>query len=377
MLPSLPRLLLWILVWTILSVPARGQAAVSAQGQDVSRVGDLTVRQGDVPRRIVGYGLVVGLEGTGDRSFGSSLSTGAMTVRSVANLLRRFNIEVPPDQLRLRNVAAVLVTAEVSPFLRAGGRFEVQVAALGDATSLRGGVLWMTPMITDPNQPPIGTAQGPLLISGEANVRGPSRTGNSGRIPDGGVLEVDPPAVPSSTEPKLVMLRPDLATANRIANAINGLMGAGVAKAEDPGVIVLKPGPARADSLVNFFAAIDTLAVRVTQPARIIIDAREGTVVAGGEIQVGATTISHHGITLQVGGVGGGPTATGSNPRSAPSPGDSGVRGGGGLVKVGGGATVQDIAAGLYAAGAKPAEIAAIFDALRVAGSLRAQVVIR
>ena len=146
------------LALALLGLPALPAPAVAA---NAARIGDLTVHHGDVPRRLVGYGLVVGLDGTGDRSFGG-LHDATPTVRSVVNLLRRFSIEVPPERLRLRNVAAVLVTAEVSPYLRAGGRFEVQVSALGDATSLRGGVLWITPLVTDPNQPPAATAQGPL-----------------------------------------------------------------------------------------------------------------------------------------------------------------------------------------------------------------------
>ena len=145
------------------------------------RVGDLTTRTGEVPVRIVGYGLVVGLDGSGDRSFGTS-SGSVQTVRSVVNLLRRFNIEVPPERLRLRNVAAVLVTAEISPFLRPGGRFEVQVASLGDATSLRGGVLWMTPLVSDPDQAPIATAQGAMPLQADDRGRWGNRGASSGRI---------------------------------------------------------------------------------------------------------------------------------------------------------------------------------------------------
>ena len=119
-----------------------------------------TTRAARVPRRLVGYGLVVGLEGTGDRSFGGFAGE-TPTVRSIVNLLKRFNVVVPPQAMISRNVAAVLVTAEASPYLRSGGRFEVQVSSLGDATSLRGGVLWITPLVGDPNQPPVATAQGP------------------------------------------------------------------------------------------------------------------------------------------------------------------------------------------------------------------------
>ena len=120
--------------------------APMAQAQD-AKIRDLTISEGAAPIRLVGYGLAVGLDGTGDRDGGSRGA--GMTVQSVANLLRNFNVEVPAEVLRMRNVAAVLVTAEVSPYLRSGGRFDVHVSSLGDARSLRGGVLWMTPLVAE------------------------------------------------------------------------------------------------------------------------------------------------------------------------------------------------------------------------------------
>src|SRR5690606_22790207 len=159
----------------------------TAAGQEV-RIRDLTLAGGDVPVRLVGYGLVVGLDGTGDRAIGGY---GARhTVQSIANLLRNFDIEVPATVLRTRNVAAVLVTAEVSPYLRPGGRFDVHVASLGDAMSLRGGVLWMTPLVPEVGGQPAATAQGPLVLSDGAAPRPVPGTETSARIPDGGLLEL-------------------------------------------------------------------------------------------------------------------------------------------------------------------------------------------
>ncbi|MEP7347462.1 MAG: flagellar basal body P-ring protein FlgI, partial [Gemmatimonadaceae bacterium] len=152
--PRKPRMALGavataFLIALILPAPA----ALRAQGVPIH---DLIIDNQSVPVRLVGYGLVTGLSGTGDQT--STGRSGGHTVQSVANLLRRFDITVPPELLRTRNVAAVLVTAEVSPFLRAGGRFEVQVASVGDARSLRGGVLWMTPLIADAGGTPMATA---------------------------------------------------------------------------------------------------------------------------------------------------------------------------------------------------------------------------
>ncbi len=336
-----------------------GLIAAAAAAQ--SRVGDLTRRAGDIPRRLVGYGLVTGLDGSGDRSFGGSTAT-TPTVRSVINLLRRFGIEVPAAQLRLRDVAAVMVTAEVSPWLRAGGRFEVQVSALGDASSLRGGVLWITPLVTDPNQPAIATAQGPLYVAAGDPGRAFGRHANSGRIPAGGVLEADPPAL--TLTPKLLLREPDLATASRIAQAIRAAYGADAATVEDPGSLALTPPKDKFKGKDNevlgaFLTAVDTLPVFAHQESRVVIDAREGTVVAGGDVRIGPAVVSHHGITLTI--------APGAAVASAPE----------GVVRAVPGALVQDVAAGLHATGAKPEEIAAIFQALESAGALRAEVLVR
>ncbi len=319
----------------------------------LTTVGQVTRHMGDIPRRIVGYGLVTGLDGSGDRSFGRA-SASSPSVRSVANLLRRFQVEVPADQLRLRNVAAVLVTAEVSPWLRPGGRFDVQVSALGDATSLRGGTLWITPLVTDPGQPPIATAQGTLYVAGDESGGVSSfRRANSGRVDDGGVLEASS-SVPVS-DPRLLLREPDLMTARLVAAAIDSAFGAGTATVEDAGSILLKPPGAAAPAV--WFAAIDTVELRAPEAARVVIDSRDGTVVAGGGLRIGAAVVSHGGVTLQIGGSAGAASE--------------------GLVRVGVDASVQDVVAGLHAAGARGAEIAAVFEALRSSGALRATVVVR
>ncbi len=344
-----------IVAWLALVVasPLRAQAA---------RIADLTTRAGEVPRRLVGYGLVVGLDGTGDRSFGGFAGE-TPTVRSIVNLLKRFNVVVPPQAMISRNVAAVLVTAEASPYLRSGGRFEVQVSSLGDATSLRGGVLWITPLVGDPNLPPVATAQGPLLVSSEDGRVSSRRTGTSGRIPDGAILEVDPP-ITGSPATRLSLRRPDLGTATRIAEAINAAYGPGSARVEDPGAIGLTPKQQSADSVMGFLAGLDTLSVIATAPARIVINSRDGTVVAGGDVRVGPAAVSHRGITLRV--------APPGQPGAAEQTG-----GGQGVLAVAAGATVQEVAAGLHAAGATSQEIASVFEALRDVGAVTAQVAVQ
>ncbi len=195
---------------------------VFAHAQGDVKIRDLTTPEGALPVRLVGYGLVVGLDGTGDRAIGGQ--SAGQTVQSVINILRRFNVEVPADLLRMRNVAAVLVTAEVSPYLRSSGRFEVQVSSMGDARSLKGGVLYMTPLVADPNGPALATAQGPLMVSeGGATTRYGSTIETSARIPTGGILEADLPRPTIAATSRLLLREPDLGTATRIATAINTL----------------------------------------------------------------------------------------------------------------------------------------------------------
>jgi len=338
-------------------LPALAAPVAAQQG---GRIGDLTVKAGEIPHRLVGYGLVTGLEGTGDRAFGGFLGD-TPTIRSIVNMLRRFGIDVPPQALQARNVAAVMVTAELSPWLRPGGRFEVQVSSLGDALSLRGGVLFMTPLIADPNMPPVATAQGPVtVVIDEQTGRSAYRLGNAGRVPDGGILEVALPAPPAPT-PRLQLRRPDLRLATSMARAINAAYGDGVAKVEDPGTLALNPPQGQADNLLGFLAAVDTLPVALAGEARIVISARDGTVVAGGDVRVGAAAVSHRGITVRIGG-----------PAAAPD-----TMAGQGMLALASGATVQEVAAGLHAAGASSREVAAIFDALAEVGALPARVTVR
>jgi len=330
-------------------------------GQEVL-IQDLTVANQDVPTRLVGYGLVVGLDGTGDRVIGGFSS--GHTVRSIANLLRRFDVEVPEQMLRTRNVAAVLVTAEVSPYLRPGGRFEIHVSSVGDAMSLRGGVLWMTPLQTDLGVLPVATAQGALLISeGADGPRGDYYTvETTARIPDGGILE-QALATPDFTQTSVLFLRnPHLLNATRIAQAINDEMGEGTAQVVDPGAVSLNLQADSIDNRALALAQIGELSISPQRVARVIIDGRSGTVVAGGNLQVGEAVVSHGSMTLTVGGEGA--QADAGNP----IPGD---------VRMMPGVSVQDVAAALHAVAAPPTAIGAIFESLREVGAISAQVVVR
>ncbi|MFN8666522.1 MAG: flagellar basal body P-ring protein FlgI [Gemmatimonadaceae bacterium] len=340
-------------------VAAVGLTARAAFAQGIP-IRDLVIDDQGVPVRLVGYGLVTGLSGTGDNT--NSGRTGQQTVQSVANLLRRFDVVVPAELLRTRNVAAVLVTAEVSPYLRPGGRFEVQVASVGDARSLRGGVLWMTPLISEVGGKPLGTAQGQLYVDEQDMVR--RRVGYSaanGRIAAGGLLEVDLPRPQFAAATRLILREPDIGVAARIAAVVDSVVGQGTAKVEDPGAITLTPKDSAGGGPAAALARIRDLKVEVARVARIVIDQRQGTVVAGGDLTLGPGVVSIQGLTLSIG----------------PAPADTAQQGSRSQVRVPTGATVQQLAAALSAVRTPPYQVAQIFEALKQVGAISAEVVAR
>jgi flagellar P-ring protein precursor FlgI len=319
---------------------------------------DLVIEDQAVPVRLMGYGLVVGLDNTGDNGYGGRSSQ--QTVQSVVNLLKRFDVSVPPELLRTRNVAAVLVTAEVSPYLRAGGKFETHVSSVGDARSLRGGVLWMTPLVADPGGQPVATAQGQLLVSEYgAGRRRPYNVETSARIPDGGLVEGDLPRPSFAGASRLLLREPDVGTASRIAAAIDTALGAGTAKVEDPGAVALTLKDS--GDVATQLAKIRDLTVRLATPGRIVINAHDGTVVAGGELPVGPAVVSVGAVTLSIGG----------------APADTTTGNTDGRLRLAAGTSVQQLMTALHAVQTPPSQVALIFEALRRAGSISAEVVSR
>lgn len=343
--------------WIVGCLTAASLAPAALAAQDAP-VRDLVVFEGDVPVRLVGYGLVVGLDGSGDKVIGGFSS--GQTVRSVANLLRRFDIEVPEEMLRTRNVAAVLVTAEASPYLRPGGRFDVHVASVGDATSLRGGVLWSTPLMSGPSEPPVATAQGPVAVSESGAGFGGTAYSveTAAALPGGGVLEQLLPAPGAVQTHALYLKRPDASTAVRIAAAINEAMGEGRAAVLDPGAVALDLAAEDAASPAAALARIGDLRVRPARSALVLIDGRSGTVVAGGDVRVGEAVVSHGSMTLAIGDAAGGAEAPGA-------------------LRMESGVTVQDVAAALHGVAAPPETIAAVFRSLKDVGALTAEVSVR
>jgi len=343
-------------------------AGLSPLDAQTTRIRDLTINEGEVPVRLVGYGLVVGLDGTGDRVFGSS--QGSMTVRSVANLLRNLGIEVPERLIRTRNVAAVLVTAEASPYLRRGTRFAVNVASLGDATSLRGGQLWQTPLLASVGGQPVAVAQGNLLLPRTETVGRDRQVETSAVLTDAAVALTDFGGWGGGPPTRLLLRSPDLTTAQRIAEAINGDLGPGSATVEDPGAVTLS---IQAADAATALVSIGELTMEPSMSPRIVIDAQSGAVAAGGDITVGAAVVSHDWLTLTI--------ATRS---FGVAPGQNGLDAGAdedapppGSVRAEPGIQVQSLAEALHAVGASSDMMAAVFRSLRGVGALRAEVEVR
>lgn len=349
-------------------------AATQARADRVRR---LVTLAGAPDNQMVGYGLVVGLPGTGDQT-----TQIPYTQQAITNMLAHEGITLPKTAFMQPNdVASVMVTAQVPPYTEPGSNLTVTVAALGNATSLSGGVLLPTPL-KGSNGHVYAQAQGPLLVSGFAagksgsSVR--SNTPTVGRIPDGAVMSR---AIPTATwsyhgSARLLLKRPSYENATRIANAIDRAMGRGVARATSPDVVeVRRHGNLGA---VAFMAQV--LGVQVTPeapPPSVIVDAQSGTIVMGGDVRLRPAIVSYGNLTVTIQA-----TNSVSQPNALARGNTVGVQNAnvtarqstGHVVTLPAATTLAQIAAALNKIGAKPSDLIAIVEALKEAGALDAQV---
>jgi flagellar P-ring protein precursor FlgI len=355
------------------------------------RIKDIASIENANQMSLIGYGLVVGLDGSGDKATGTK---GAVfTVQTISNMLERFGISVPKSELRTRNVAAVMVTAKIPPFSRTGTQFDVTISSLGDATSLEGGVLLMTPLrdIVGVNY---AMAQGPLSIGGfnyetAAGEKVKKNHAQVGRIPGGGYLTVDPPNQQMSVNQpvNLYLTEPDYVTARRIADRINANFKPDsannfIAQPVSPGLVQLNlPDSLSAQwQVVQFIAAIETLSVNADIEARVVINERTGTIVAGGQVKIDEIMISHGNLTIHTRSVpvisqpqafsNGGQTVVSRVTETQIQEGDAQT------AVIQQTATVSELAMALNTLGLKPRDIIAIFQAVKQAGALRAKLII-
>ncbi|MBI5445540.1 MAG: flagellar basal body P-ring protein FlgI [Deltaproteobacteria bacterium] len=277
------------LLLAALVVPASGSGAVRVK--DVARIDGVRRNQ------LIGYGLVVGLDGTGDKS-------SSFTNQSTANLLEKLGMSVSAQSLKLKNVAAVVATADLPPFARAGQRLDVMISSLGDAKSLQGGTLLLT-ALRAPNGQVFAAAQGSVITGGfSAAAQGAKVQKNHptvGRLPGGAILERDAP-LPTLTEGwlDLVLEKPDFTTAARMAGALNGALGTGTAVALDAGRVRVAVPDAERENPVGFVASLEAVTLEPDLAARVVLDEKAGTVVLGKEVKIRPVAISHGNLTVQV-----------------------------------------------------------------------------
>jgi flagellar P-ring protein FlgI len=341
------------------------------------RIKDLADIQGINDTQLVGYGLVVGLDGTGDSP------RALFTNQSLANMLERFGISIASDRVRVRNVAAVMVTSELNPFAKLGQTADVTISSLGDSRSLQGGVLLLTPLVgIDENV--YGMAQGPITLGGfeieSETVSVSSNASSVGRIPGGLTIEREPGGTIDGLEILSYALQnPDFTTARRIADAVNTNQGNNSARAIDAVTIEVTVPPAYPGGVLGLIADTESILVTPDIDARVVVNERTGTVIIGEMVRLSSVAISHGSLSISISN-----TPTISQP-NAFSQGQTTTQNSSnvevreqstGVVVIQQSANVGDVAAALNSLGVSPRDIIAIFQALKRSGALHADLVV-
>jgi flagellar P-ring protein FlgI len=346
------------------------------------RLGDLCEVVGARENQLLGYGIVSGLQGTGDDA------SAPFATQSLLALMRRLGVQIDPNQIRLRNVAAVLVTSNIPAFSRQGSRLDVTVSSVGNARSLQGGVLVQT-LLMGADMHVYAVAQGPLVLGGfEAKgASGSSVKSNvtsTARVPSGGLVEREIPA--NFVKDDVIVLalrRANFATAARIVEAVDKVLGAGSASATDAGAVKVKLPLALKGKPVEALAKLEQIDVTPVSAARVVINERTGTIVAGGDVRLQPVAIAQGGITIVIketpqvsqptpfskGGT------TQVTPHSEVTPIEQGSAPT--LTYLDAAASLADVAHALSTLGVTPRELASILQALKSAGALGAEIVMQ
>jgi flagellar P-ring protein precursor FlgI len=347
-------------------------AAPKVQG---ARIKDVARFMGVRPNALVGYGLVIGLNGTGDNN------KTQFTTSTLANFLDHMGVHVDPDTVKVKNVAAVMVTAKLPPFARIGTKLDVQVSSIGDAKSLEGGTLLMT-TLQGPDGQVYAVAQGPVSTGGfsASGASGSSVQKNHptvGFISQGAVVEQEfPVQLDGLDRLDLVLNTPDFTTADQAARKINLALGGPYAKAVDGTTIQVDVPPSYRSDIVGLISQVEALDISPDTPAKVIINERTGTIVLGENVRISPVAVAHGNLTVQISEQ---PAVSQPLPfsqgRTVVTP-QSTVQvqeGKGAINVVGGGATIGEVIKGLNAIGATPRDIITILQAIRAAGALHAE----
>jgi flagellar P-ring protein precursor FlgI len=348
---------------------------LSTGSAGAARIKDFAYFLGSRPNALIGYGLVVGLKQTGD-------STNTLfTINSLANLLENMGINFDPTQAKTQNVAAVMVTAKLPPFSRSGSRIDVQASSIGDAKSLEGGTLLMTPLKA-PDGKVYAVAQGPISIGGFAagGASGSNVQKNHptvGFVSGGAMVEKEVPVQYSELPAlDLVLKSPDFTTAHKTAAVICGALPEVGAHAVDAGTVRLEVPPSQRGEMVDLITRVENLEVQPEAIAKVVVNERTGTIVIGEHVRIAPVAVAHGSLTVQI---------TEKPTVSQPLPFSQGTtqvvpqtsiqvqEGKGHLAVVGGGVTIGKVIEGLNAIGATPRDLINILQAIKAAGAMDAE----
>ena len=377
--------------FSVLSINLRAAAAslsifiapvMLSDAAQAERIKDIAMVEGARTNQLIGYGLVVGLDGTGDQ-----VTQTPFTIQAARSMLQQFGVNLPPGvNPQTKNMASVIVTAELPPFAKPGQKLDVTVSSMGNAKSLRGGELLLTPL-KGGNGEIYAVAQGAMVVSGFGadGSDGSSvqvNTKSAGRIPNGALVEREVGSVLNDGTNRITfnLHTADFTTARNMASAINNVMGSGTAEALD-GVSVSVLSPVDPAQKVAYLAELENIDVgKAASAAKVIVNARSGTIVIGSEVIVSPAAVAHGSLTVtidesvQVSQPGafaqGGQTAV--VPDSTVTVDQEEAR----LFVMEGGVSLQEIVTAINKVGAAPGDLIAVLEALQQAGALSAQIVV-
>ena len=345
-------------------------AGPTVRVRDIARVQSVRANQ------LVGYGLVVGLSGTGDSS------QSPFTLQSIVSMLQRFGVTVDPARVKTKNAAAVMVTAEIPAFYKNGSKLDVTVSSISDASSLQGGTLLQTPLLGGDDEI-YAVAQGAVSIGGfSAGGGGNSVTKNHptvGRVPDGALIEREIKTTLAGADGtvQVNLSSPDFENAAKISEAVNASLGRGAAVAEDAATVRIRPPAEYRDDPVRLIAEIGELRVQPSTPAKVVLNERTGTVIIGAGVRIAPVAVAHGSLTVEIKTdqevsqpapfSKGGKTVT--VPQTDVKPTESHAA----VMELRAGTTMAELVRALNALQVSPRDIVAIIQAIKEAGALYAE----
>lgn len=361
-----------------LSTFSLAAAPADAAARGLTRIKDIVEFEGVRDNMLIGYGLVVGLNGTGD-----SLNNSPFTEQSIIGMLDRLGVNVRDNKLNTKNIAAVMVTATLPPFTNQGARIDISISAMGDSKSLQGGTLLVTPLLGADGQV-YAVGQGPVSIAGfSASGDAATVTQNiptAGRISAGAIIERELPFdMQGRTTSRLALRNPDFTTARRIAAAINSHLKYPAAVAQNPASVEIKLPPGYSAGLVNLLTDIEQLRIAPDHVARVVIDERSGVIVMGKDVRISTVALAQGNLTIRIT-----ETPQVSQPNAFSTQGDTVVvprtdiliegNEGKQLAVLPEGVSLQELVTGLNALGVGPRDIITILQAIKASGALQAEI---